>query len=355
MPISHVETFSTWPDGSQKVVSSVYREWNRSPRVNGKLVLRALPLAGIQKVNLLHSSWQPGVTKPPDARNGGGIPPNLNWTSVDNTAYNRWRGKLFKGGASLGVTAASWRQSRDMIVDRSNHLRRTLDSTIRVLERNPGAVKRLRRERQPLANQVLETEFGWRPLFSDMHAALSTVCEDGVPPEWVGGVGRGIIVENTSFSNSDFSTSQSWIGQQRTTYATKVSIDNPNTWLLNRLGLINPATVAWDLVPWSFVANMFVNVNSLLNSFTDTVGLNVTDMSITRTWKLIHDYSYVRKDTYAGCSSSNNVYNKDRTVGVPLKPKIEARIPELNWELCLIASSLVLQKFKTINKIIGIV
>jgi hypothetical protein len=145
------------------------------------------------------------------------------------------------------------------------------------------------------------------------------------------------------------------VGQARTSYSTKVTIDNPNLWLLNRMGLINPLTVAWDLVPWSFVVNMFVNVNSLLNSVTDTVGLNVTDMSITRTCKLIHDYSLADKPSGTDRRrSSINVYQKRRVLGVPLKPTVEVKIPELNWELALIASSLVIQKFKRINKIIGL-
>lgn len=356
MPFSHVEQISgTWPNGEAKVTSSVYRDYNVSPRVNGKLRLQANQLNAIHKAKLITSDVYGGFgLRPPDARNGAGAPPGLDFKHVDNIAYNRWRGKLFKGGASLGVTAASWRQSRDMIVSRSNHVAKQLDNTLGILERNPKAVDKRRRMREPLANQILETEFGWRPLFEDVYAALTTVCKGGIPDEWVGGVGRDIIdIQGGSTSNPYYFHSESWSGQIRTSYATKVSIVNPNLWLLNRLGLINPATVVWDLVPWSFVVNMFLNVNSLLNSVTDSVGLNVTDMSITRTWKAIHEYSLADKPSGAsGCRSAVNGYMKTRTVGVPLKPTLEGKIPELNWELALIASSLVVQKFKKINNLI---
>lgn len=344
---------STWPDGTVKVLSTVAIDTDNSPKVNGKLRLRS-NRANIDKMKLLNAVWEPssGMGKPPDASSGGSG--GFSFSDLDNIAYNRWRGKLFKGSASLGVTAASWHQSRDMIVTRSNSLRRTLDSSIGVLERNPGAVRRLKREREPLANQVLETEFGWRPLFGDIHAALFTVCKDGQPPEWVGASGRGIVnIDVGSTSNPYYFHNESYVGQARTTYSTKVQISNPNLWLLNRLGLINPATVVWDLIPWSFVVNMFANVNAILNSFTDTVGLNVTDMSITRTCKLIHDYSLSHKPSGSGLTtSSTNIYQKRRVLGVPLKPTLELRIPELNWELALIASSLVVQRFDKINKMI---
>ena len=356
MTIRNAQQTSTWPDGTLKVLSTVSIDTDNSPKVNGKLRLRS-NRASIDKMRLVNAEWTlgSGMSKPPDGRNGG--IGGFSFSNLDNIAYNRWRGKLFKGSASLGVTAASWHQSRDMIVSRTNSLRRTLDSTIGYLEKNPNAVKRLKREREPLANQVLETEFGWRPLFADIHAALFTVCKDGQPPEWVGGVGRGYVDINVgSTSNPYYFHTETYVGQARTSYSTKVQIANPNLWLLNRLGLINPATVVWDIIPWSFVVNMFLNVNSILNSFTDTVGLNVTDMSITRTCKLMHDYALSNKPSGSGLTtSSTNIYYKRRTLGTPLKPTLELRIPELNWELCLIASSLVVQKFRRINNIIRLV
>lgn len=346
---------STWYDGTVKVLSTSSFDTTNSPKVNGKLKLRS-NFATIDKMKLLNSVYVPGsVNKPPDASHGGAG--GFSFSNLDNIAYNRWRGRLFKGSASLGVTAASWGQSRDMIISRSNSLGRTLDNSIEFLRKNPNAVKRLKRNREPLADQVLETKFGWQPLFGDIHAALFTVCKDGQPPEWVSGKARGIVdMQHGSTSNPYYYHNDRYMGQASVSYATKVTIANPNLWLLNRLGLINPATVIWDLIPWSFVVNMFVNVNAILNSFTDTVGLDVTDMSVTRTCKLMRDYSLSNKPDGSGlASSSTNIYYKRRTLGVPLKPTVELRVPELNWELAVIASSLVVQKFKTINNIIRLV
>lgn len=356
MPTVYNTTQGSDPLQGSYTKSIDYRQWDRSPRVNGKLVLKGLPFE-MQRVNVTKyvSVLGSGIAwRPIDAASGGDVPPGYSYTHVDNMAYNRHRGRLFKGSASLGVTLASWKQSRDMIVKRSNSVGRMLDSVYSRLSRDKRRIKQLRREREPSANQVLETEFGWRPLIGDVHAALGTVCSDGIPPQWVRGVGREVIDRRINIHSpfGDHNDSY-WSGSVRTTYSTKVEIDNPNTWLLNRLGLINPATVVWDLIPWSFVVNMFVNVNALINSVTDEVGLIVTDRTITRTRTLLLETS-IYHDSYPGALglSVRNIKNKSRETGVPLKPRVEVKIPELNWELALIASALVVQKFKKINNLI---
>lgn len=346
--------------------TDVYREqwsgdYSNSPRVNGKLVLKTNQ-CNLKHWRLTGYSNTPGVYGYLASMNGatsGETPPN-GFTQSDNMAYARWRGKLHKGGASLGVTLASWRQSRQMIVDRTKKLNQALDVTLTNLQEKPSKAARLRkkaRRKELLADDVLEYKFGWAPLFEDFHSALNTVCSDAVPPEWVRGRGKDqqqkFYVERTSTAqnvNRCFFT-------LTTTYGAKVLIKNENLWLLNRMGLINPATVAWDLVPWSFVVNMFVNVSSMINSVTDTVGLEVTDHNITRTWKMLHEQQYTGTGGYdLGCSAFSNqfVTHKVRTAGVPLRPVLAVKVPELNWELAVTAGALALQKFKRIGNLIGL-
>jgi hypothetical protein len=54
-------------------------------------------------------------------------------------------------------------------------------------------------------------------------------------------------------------------------------VSNPNLYLASQLGFVNPAAIAWELVPFSFVVDWFVNVGEFLNNFTDLWGLTVTD------------------------------------------------------------------------------
>lgn len=328
---------------------------NSSARVNGKLRIRP------QTYSLSHakvmSHWQ-GNPAPPvvvypvrGASAFGYFPAGWSWTDLENQAYARFQGKLRKGSASLGVTAASWRQSRDMIVNRMNHTRRTLDSSIAALEGNKGALKRLRKEREPLAGQVLEYEFGWAPLVSDLKAALTTVC-DAVPDEWITSRASGVVMVTLPSTSSFRGT---WDGKCRITYNARVAISNPNLWLLNRMGLINPGVVAWDLIPWSFVVNMFVNVNTMISSVTDEVGLSFSDRNITKSSLLGLEILDRSPSNYQDSAFTRILKKtKDRSIGGSLAPSLTVKLPSLNWELAVIASSLVVQRIKKINQLIRV-
>lgn len=348
--------------GSMK---EVYKEqwdgsYGTSPRVNGKIVLKT-NRCQLKHWRLTGYSNNPGVYGYLISLDGAtsGLTPTT-FAHADNMAYARWRGKLHKGGAALGVSLAGWRQSRSMIVDRVKKLNSALDSTITTLQKHPSKAARLRkkhRRKELLADDVLEYKFGWAPLFEDIHAAMNTVVSEAIPPEWVRGRGKDVEVRKTHYNNGSVISVTEAYFTLTTTYGAKVLIKNENLWLLNRMGLINPATVAWDLVPWSFVVNMFVNVNSMIGCVTDTVGLEVTDHNITRTWKLLQSDSKVGIGGYdLGASASSNqfVTYKERTIGVPLKPVLAVRVPELNWELATTAAALALQKFKTIGRLIGL-
>lgn len=330
-----------------------------SPRINGKLSLRS---NSCSMNSCVVTSWaqRPGLNNSwvqTDGATFGPLNGPQGFTPSDNQAYSRFWGKVRKGSASMGVTLASWRQSRSMITTRSRKLATDLEDAFSRLKGDKARLTKLRRrseDKEILADDVLEFEFGWKPLFEDLHSALFTVCKDGIPPNWV--TGRGV---STQVLTQDWSTSlQADItkvnARLTTTYGAKVSITNPNLWLLNRMGLINPATVIWDLIPWSFVVNMFLNVNTMINSVTNEVGLDVTDYSITRSRLILYEKVKVGKTNGAYCANNALGRTKDRTLGTPLLPKWQVKVPELNWELAVIAASLVVQKFKKINKLLGI-
>lgn len=284
--------------------------------------------------------------------------PRYGWQQTDNQAYSKFWGKVRKGSASMGVTLASWKQSRDMIVTRSRKTSVNLEDAYRKLKGDKKKLSELRRRREDkelLADDVLETQFGWKPLFEDMHSALFTVCKDGIPPEWMTSRGKSNQRWIENFS-TDFQTDRTVCNARvSTTYSAKVQISNPNLWLLNRMGLINPATVAWDLIPWSFVVNMFLNVNTMINSVTNEVGLNVSDYSITRSSLVYYEKEKISKaDIGAVCRNNALGRWKSRTLGTPLLPNWQVTVPELNWGLAVTAASLVVQKFKKINNLLGI-
>jgi len=285
-------------------------------------------------------------------------------TALTNEALARFNGKLRKGSASLGVTLASWAQSREMIVKRLKPVGDLVEDAYKSLRKYPAKRRSIAHKREPLANQVLETEFGWKPLFDDVRAALTTVCQDGVPTQYVKGRAKGHYTDERSFPSNRYR----YDGPISCTVAASVTIDNPNLWLLNRMGLINPLTVAWDLVPWSFVVNMFVNCNQMISSVSDEVGLIIGDRSTTYSSQLQLEYwSFMTVNGWFTRSGQpvrpgdligyNRFATRTRTrsVGAFPAPSWQVKVPQVNWELAVIASSLLVQKAKRLNNLIKVI
>jgi hypothetical protein len=86
---------------------------------------------------------------------------------------------------------------------------------------------------------------------------------------------------NTQF----YSTSSELYGVSCVTVKGGVSVESPALVKLRDLGLINPATVVWELIPLSFVVDWALGIGDWLDSFTDFVGLKFDDTAVTFTCK----------------------------------------------------------------------
>ena len=268
------------------------------------------------------------------------------------STYGSFRRKLYQGSASLGVTAGTYRESRGMIVDRYEKLNRSATRYASDLSRmSPRGLAR------QAAGAHLEVVFGWVPLISDIHAAATSVIQLAEPrPVHIKATQRATVAYTLGTKNDSQYVLQSITGQVKVTRDAMARVSNPNLWLAERAGLLNPAAVAWDLVPWSFVVNMFVNTGQLVNSITDFTGLTFFNESTTTNCVsyVSHD-SYVRYGAYQTPVSVGTAVTsckeKYRTLGATARPPLTFRLPDVNWELAAIAASLFTQKLGVINKL----
>ena len=182
---------------------------------------------------------------------------------------------------------------------------------------------------------------------TDIHAAATTVIQGRVPTEFVKRNG------SASYTRLEVSDRPGWnreetrhTGTVGVRYAVGVKVENPNLWLAERAGLLNPAAVAWDMVPFSFIVNMFVNVGSLVNSISDFAGLTFVEptksvmIRDTRVTTRTVQYPYVGSRTLM-----NQSFYLDRKVEGPSLPGgLLFRVPEVNWELAAMAASLAVQQ-----------
>lgn len=378
--------------------------WHTSARVNGALVLRGNEMSLIHRRNLSHSErYDPkwGAVRVPLY---GHVSVNSkDWNVVRERALSVWYSKL-KGdtAASLGVTVGSWNQSWSMIAKRYGQLSRiardvaqkSVIRTAKVEKRyaeyfkrmddrmkdlhfrlyalrsrenlgKPADVRRLKRlikaeerrrlkakdalrrdlEKASSANLFLEGIFGWMPLMQDIINTAKTLTGDNFPAGYISGSGRSVVAVPTMDRSPGTLIVTGGSIQLRSKYTAQVSVQNPNVWLANQLGLLNPAVVAWDLIPWSWVVGMFVNVQSILESFTALYGLTVTDITRTDESRIV---SSVEKETlypvghpgYARSTAtgSDRFKARVRLNGIPT-PSLTLRMPKLTMSLGLIAAA----------------
>lgn len=141
----------------------------------------------------------------------------------------------------------------------------------------------LRRSSIPkrIADRYLEYVYGWKPLMSDIHGAISLMKERGLKTMLLSGTGVSrwtYQVPETGYTDWS-SNSETSVGplRERVAMKTKVwaRIDPEASALrtLNQLGLLNPASLAWELVSWSFVVDWFVPIGPVLSALTAPAGL----------------------------------------------------------------------------------
>lgn len=216
-----------------------------------------------------------------------------------NRAYASFKDQVYSS-ASVGVSLAEARQSVSMIAARASQLyqfsryvrRLDFDAAARILGMSaaPKSYRRYgfhrgdRRKKRnldvrpggrDLGNTWLEFHFGWAPLVKDIYDACE-VLSNPVPADRVmaRAKARGKDISNISSGYERTSSVSSYsISSKLGAY---ITVDNPNLLLASRLGLVNPAIIAWELVPFSFVVDWFVNVGDFLSSYTDFYGLRLS-------------------------------------------------------------------------------
>lgn len=343
MPTVQWRFFSPYDETGRRIETwNRSKTWSHSPiDAQGNLILRSNPYSLLDKRT---TSWE----YPPPGR--GGVfpfgnagqyinPPPNSASNVYNKAYARFRGKIYSGSASLAVTAATAKESRDMIVERSGALKARFDNYIR----RANSSRNLEKFRESMGGAYVESQFGWAPLIQDLWAAAYTVIQQAQPPHAVTGRGSlrrsGIAIGPENVDD--------WNAEHKCSVSAIVAVTNPNLWLVERAGLINPLTAVWDLVPWSWVFNMVVNVSQLINSISDFAGLSFSNQSVTWTHKA---YSTSRKRNSSGYSTGYMV-QKNRTVGGIPSPNLSVRLPGVDWGLAAIATALLAERSQTLRRL----
>jgi len=214
--------------------------------------------------------------------------------------------------ASLAVNIAERKQAIDMMASRAAQILRfaknlrsfrfvdaARDLGLRVITQKDsrrywrarvraGSVDReivLKKRLRSFGRNYLEFHFGWEPLVKDIGSVIEMLHDTPFKGLRKTVKGRGSSKETkpsapTTMADFDIVT-LAYMPKQRVQLIADIVITDPNIFRLNQLGFVNPAVIAWELVPFSFVVDWFSNVGMVLSSYTDFVGMSLQNACTT--------------------------------------------------------------------------
>jgi len=150
----------------------------------------------------------------------------------------------------------------------------------RVLFRQGGGLS----NSKSLANNWLELQYGWKPLLQDVHDAAEALAKyvTGQPGIWQ--VKASATLEDQDSGDVGlFEWPSIPGGKYNTTSRTTVrlgmryTIDDALRSFMAQTGFTNPLSLAWEVLPFSFVIDWFLPIGNYLNTLTAWDGLRFLD------------------------------------------------------------------------------
>ena len=195
-----------------------------------------------------------------------------------NAAYEKLVEQVTGEQAAIGTALAEARESYGMIANRANGLYRAMKKLRKgnfrgfLKELSVSPKRKHRSKTRAAAHEVsglwLEYWFGWSPSVSDIYTAAMQLSEPYPSGKFKGTAKR--IVYEKPYGNTFVGV---WVCKTAATFR----LVNPDAYLASQMGLTNPATVIWEIIPFSFLVDWCFDVSSYINSFSDFVGIEISD------------------------------------------------------------------------------
>lgn len=235
--------------------------------------------------------------------------------------------KIADAKTNIPVLYAEAAKTSDLILGKANQIYRAyrafrrgnLREVARTLNISPRNVHKT----------WLEYKYGWMPVLMDVKNSAEFLAQQslgGRPPRFVVSASASASSQKTVIEPNPSQGPGSYnyrvaSGERRVKVKIWCEIDNPHFNQLQQLGLTNPALVAWELVPFSFVFDWFVSVGDYLTGLTALHGVSVlramvsSEASYDHTWGSVwttrSDTSYTYLPGSAHIHTRGRTYNRD--------------------------------------------
>lgn len=301
-----------------------------SPRVNGKLRLRPNPFlreweAWTQIPAVSHFSWGSLYTHL-------GVIDLSCAQALQDSVNRRLSQKFYSVAGSIAANLADAYRTRRETVDMVTSKLMTITKAARAVRRgrfNRAASilglkcppKRVAKKR-PFSRNWLEYSYGWAPLVGDIATLVNQPFPEVVVP-------ISISVKDTDGGNFVYKGDGELYDYRYSWFATCSSRLTANMFLkdsglaaANRLGLTNPAALAWEATPWSLVVDWVLPINNWLESLSALSGVDLRDLSVTTNTRLDFDISSSQSiwnysSNVDNGSSFGSLHRKSRSLLVP--------------------------------------
>lgn len=223
---------------------------------------------------MVDGSWQQTVG---GARFGYGH----NLEQLHQILRNKLSQRLWESPIDLGVSLGEYRETANLVAgsmvnaarlyrDIRKHPFKVAKDVVSGYTKNPTAAAKA------AANAWLGYSYAVKPLMRDCWGAVEALTK---------GLGADVPVHVIKTSHKDsLSGDSSYQGGSYRVHITgsvKGSgrmifyVDNPFTFTLDQLGVTNPFSLAWELIPFSFVVDWFLPVGDMLRSVVPPAGVKI--------------------------------------------------------------------------------
>jgi len=171
--------------------------------------------------------------------------------------------------------------------------------------------------KKSLASNWLEFRYGWVPLTHTVFDCVEVLTRPYFPG-WARGNATGTDIGSDYDGNwnpaMEHCYTRRWAFDIKCTIkAMVVGIDHSLV-QAHQLGLTNPLTIVWEVIPFSFVVDWFVNVGDILQSLDDSVGITFGQGSVTWTLSGVSEAQEYCFGTPTVTSETCSAYIKTRSL-----------------------------------------
>lgn len=186
--------------------------------------------------------------------------------------------KLNQGDLDAGVALAESRKTAAMIAELAAKLAQSATAAGRGQWSKAASalgVSRRGTSAKGVSSKWLALQFGWLPLMGDIFGLASELQKGLLKRHQTLAATRSVSENATTGGEieSGWTRDPTFSWSLGVTVNLVARVNDPYLAKLASIGLINPASVAWELVPYSFVFDWLVPVGNLLKALTATVGL----------------------------------------------------------------------------------